>query len=447
MIRRRTAPPLSLATQRYTLTRTLTDISLSPTNSYDEKYQKRRSDQTWIVGFRLVTIIVMACCCWEILLQQYESRRILVIFDHGKGSNPVKLQLEQIMPIEDDDEVEGPDYGGLDIRFLSQRFFHRRIRPRDNFNEEHEELLDAMDAITHGGVPINTWEESSIDNPDPCIPPRWTFENHQACNIVHEIRDPNFKLLGRGYYRDAFLYEGKTESVVKDQDFVMKKLLLTRDLNQRQLFKVNYEALIMEKLASTGMVGFLYGHCGSTVLVERGHDLSRKISKEHERQNSIMQRGYFANEDLASLNEEYEGFFQNNDLSPEDKLRLALAMVKSVSLLHGYSEGVIAHDDISLDQWMLGVDQRVILNDFNSIRPLSIERTSGKYCVFHSRSGNYKAPEYFTSYQKYVTEASDIWPVGLVLYSLLTGTLYLLHAFLTQFLPCLRAHAVPFRPK
>jgi serine/threonine protein kinase len=326
-----------------------------------------------------------------------------------------------------------PDYGGLNVMIRtygqpSMGNFQRHVNDAERFETEREELLDDMDEIQHGGMPLDTWDEYDSDHSDQCMAPRWTFVHQTNCNTIHEIADRNnnpgsfFQYLGRGYYRDAFFYH---DSMDDDDGFVMKKLHLDRDVNQRQLFKVNNEAFIMEHLSGSGLAGHLYGHCGTTVLVEPGQDLSHQICKIHPQQSVEMERGYFSFDILYRLHHEKEGFYQNNDLSPIAKLRLAISMVESIALLHGFPLGVIAHDDISLDQWMLSGldDHRVILNDFNSIRPLHVDVTTGHYCRFHSRTGNYKAPEYFTTRQKLVTEQSDVWALGLVLYTLLTGTL------------------------
>jgi serine/threonine protein kinase len=192
----------------------------------------------------------------------------------------------------------------------------------------------------------------------------------------------------------------------------------------------------MEHLATSGLVGQLYGHCGTTVLVQPGVDLSHQIVKYHPSQSVELERGYFTPAILARLHHRdahQKGFYQNNDLSATAKLRLAIAMVESIALLHGFAKGAIAHDDISLDQWMVrasGIhlddkdDPHVILNDFNSIQPLHVDVETGRYCLFHSRTGNYKAPEYFSARQKLVTEQSDVWALGLVLFSLLTGKVH-----------------------
>jgi serine/threonine protein kinase len=330
-------------------------------------------------------------------------------------------------------DVAAPDYGGLNVMIRtygqqSMGIFPRHINKHvdaERFDTERAELLDDMDAIQHGGTPLDTWDEYDSDHSDRCMPPRWTFVHRTNCNTIHEIKDRQnagtFQYLGRGFYRDAFFYHESLD----DDGFVMKKLHLDRDVNQRQLFKVNNEALIMEHLSDSGLAGHLYGHCGTTVLVEPGQDLSHQICKFHPQQSVEMERGYFRPYILNRLNHENEGFYQNNNFSPEAKLRLAISMVESIALLHGFPRGVIAHDDISLDQWMLSGldDHRVILNDFNSIRPLHVDVATGHYCFFHSRTGNYKAPEYFTARQKLVTEQSDVWPLGLILYTLLTGTL------------------------
>ena len=81
----------------------------------------------------------------------------------------------------------------------------------------------------------------------------------------------------------------------------------------------------------------------------------------------------------------------------------------------------ITDDDISLDQWMLSEDGKVIFNDFNNMVPLEWNFRRREYCTFWAHyPGTFKAPEVYGG-GHYVTEQVDIWPLGNLIFSLLTG--------------------------
>lgn len=334
--------------------------------------------------------------------------------------------------VDDWEEDEIDELGGLAIESLAfAHHFERRITPSDLywFDEDRETALDAMDDwnIESGGKLQETYEESSVDGPE-CQPLPWHDTKYQVCNNLHEqsldLSDPHqhhelqydIKFLGQGFYRQGLLLEPVG---VDGPALVLKMLHLYRPLNQRQLIKVNNEALLMERLTSSPTITNTYGHCGTSILVEEANELSGKMIRTME---DKTWRGFIGQDELEQLERENGGVYQFNPLEPHEKLDIAIAMAESIALLHGFPDGIVAHDDIWVDQWMTATsDGRVMLNDLNSVLPLKWNRAENRYCTFQSRSGNLKSPEYF-HFNGQMTEQSDIVPMGHMLYVLLTGT-------------------------
>lgn len=125
-------------------------------------------------------------------------------------------------------------------------------------------------------------------------------------------------------------------------------------------------------------------------------------------------------DDVYPMNQEY--------LSIEDKLDIAIAMAESLAEMHGYEGGVVTNDDIALGQWLYADDDRVILNDMNDAMFMDWNYRKEEYCKYwRSFGGTYKAPEEYDG--DWLDETVDIWPMGNILFSLLTGTFVLLLSF------------------
>lgn len=335
------------------------------------------------------------------------------------------FELQEPPPLLEDYE---PDFGGLEIlSSLNKDSFERRIHHFDGrlLHEERENTLDQMDDanIESGGRVRDMYDE--IDSSTECQPLKWHDNKYQVCNVMHEqyldlsnrispSLQYTLKTLGQGYYRQGLLLRPVG---VDGPPLVLKMLHFFRPLNQRQVIKINNEALLMERFTSAPTITKTYGHCGTSILVEEATELAGDIVLADE---DKTWRGFISNEELNRLELENGGVRQFNQLEPHDKLDIAISMAESIALLHGNPEGAVAYDDLSLDQWMLSSDGRVMLNDLNSVIPLQWNRSAKDYCTFQSRSGNFKSPEYY-DYAGKMTEQSDIFPMGHMLFVLLTG--------------------------
>jgi len=77
-------------------------------------------------------------------------------------------------------------------------------------------------------------------------------------------------------------------------------------------------------------------------------------------------------------------------------------------------------DDIDLGQWLYGSNGRLILNDMNNAMFVEWNDREQQYCKYYrSFGGFYRSPEEYEG--GYHDERVDVWPVGNVLFSLLTG--------------------------
>ena len=131
----------------------------------------------------------------------------------------------------------------------------------------------------------------------------------------------------------------------------------------------------MERLTGSPKIVDIYGHCGSSVMVE---------SLPHEVEEKIVPGGGWIQQEKLHDKEDVD--IQNNFTVPE-KLYLALEMAESIAVLHGYKEGVIVHDDIQLCQWLRNEDGNLKLGDFNRARVLAWNDEKQEYCKYDNGRG------------------------------------------------------------
>ena len=66
----------------------------------------------------------------------------------------------------------------------------------------------------------------------------------------------------------------------------------------------------------------------------------------------------------------------------KEKLVLALEMTEGIAVLHGYSRGVIFHEDMQLPQYLLDKDKKILkINDFNRAEFILFDKTSPHYVL------------------------------------------------------------------
>lgn len=318
-----------------------------------------------------------------------------------------------------------PFYGSLDLSF---HHFKRRIHSNDaqKLEEERAEFLDFMkEHDLREKAKYDPFDD--LDFPRNCTRPQWTFELHPNCNNIHVLtynrdidghgQDHYIQYLHSGAFRDGWSFEPQNKNMMA---FVTKTKRFSRDLDRRDIHKINAEANIMEKLSSSRVTSDIYGHCGTTILVELGREIENKIvpsvTVNHQRVHGRIRQSVL---DAVQVDDVYP----MNTFSNWEKLDIAVAMAESLAEMHGFKGGVMTNDDIALGQWLYSATDgvgRVILNDFNDAMYMEWSETAQGYCQYYrSFGGTFKAPEEYDG--DYLDESVDVWPMGNIIFTLLTG--------------------------
>jgi hypothetical protein len=314
---------------------------------------------------------------------------------------------------------------------VDEDLFSRRIRPDDALvaaaDRKHflKSIEDDKESEFYYPYDEREWHQQS------CRRPAWSYVLHPVCNNLHEHihydrpvesgrerSDQRFEMtyLGHGYYRDAFVFADETESVV------VKSLCYERPAVTRNFGKVYAEAVALERLTVSDKIANIYGHCGSTVMVEKGERITERVIPTTRWTRPRYMEGHMAQEDLDKLQQ--HDVHPMNNFTASEKLDMAIAMAESLAEMHGYDEGAFTNDDISLDQWLLSADGRIMLNDCNNVVYLEFDEDRQKYCKYAtSFSGTFKAPEELSEKVTggYVDTSVDVHGMGNVIYALLTG--------------------------
>jgi len=169
----------------------------------------------------------------------------------------------------------------------------------------------------------------------------------------------------------------------------------------------------MMQTSSSNRTMALYAYCGTSTRVEPGDPIEDVVLKDDDAYDDA---------ELA-LQQAMEGgpLQPNNDLTPEQKLDMAVVMAESVAELHGNREGVIVNHDLALGQWLTSKKDGLLkMNDFNKAHVLFWNEDEQRYCKFWSSQwGVSRAPEEMKG--GYIDGSADVLTFGKVLYKVLTG--------------------------
>jgi hypothetical protein len=326
-----------------------------------------------------------------------------------------------------EEKSDHPDHGGLVFEPVIGSS-SREIKPDDleQFAHEVEQHLAAMDEAADGDT--DHWYESFDDLGDQsqykCRHLSWSYTMHPSCNTFHEhvvldaspqhpLQPFDVQFLDAGGFREARLLVPKTTKNTAAA-VVLKTLLYERDPDERSSVRgVQKEAHLLDRLQPTGLFSHIYGHCGTSVLVEKGSEIYQDIIPEDTQ--------HVSRQALAALQRD-RGVMSMNHLTDSQKVAMALAMAQSLAALH---ELGVVHSDVTMYQWLRSGDndQRIMLNDVNSAEIQMWNDATGQYCPYWSRYdwGRYKAPEEYVG--GYFDASVDVWAMGNLLYGLLTGEL------------------------
>lgn len=234
---------------------------------------------------------------------------------------------------------------GRRIREHDLQLYHSEALARfeewDAPNEYHDSREKDLGRYIH-------YEEDNYPHENGCYRPKWSYAYHPSCNNFHQFdmsRTPTPRSLelrteyiSHGFFRETFLLQRED-----DDDAVMKVLRLhkKKNVNAFVMEQVQIEALVMGEASGSGLTFEIYGHCGTSVLVERGYLIKNSIFAERLVNQTEL--------DLVQV----DGVRPQNSLTVEQRLRIALTMAESLAVLHGNANGAIANDDVQIEQWLL----------------------------------------------------------------------------------------------
>lgn len=127
----------------------------------------------------------------------------------------------------------------------------------------------------------------------------------------------------------------------------------------------------MERLSPSPRVLDIYGHCGTSVILEA------MVGDIHTR--IIPTGGMIKRKVLEKMQK--ENVHPMNKFTAEEKFKMALEMAESLADIHGFEGGQVIHDDTNIRQWLLARDGSVKLNDFNIAHISEWNEDEGKFCT------------------------------------------------------------------
>ena len=142
------------------------------------------------------------------------------------------------------------------------------------------------------------------------------------------------------------------------------------------------DAIIAERLTSNPRIFDIYGYCGLTILSEFFY---------HGDIESLVMPGDGYAKNNVGLNDDEKDVNPKNkkNITPDQKLKIALEMAEAILVLHSYPNGMIVHNDVQLSQFLFSEDFSVLkLNDFNRAEFLLWDDRNQEYCHYKNGPGN-----------------------------------------------------------
>lgn len=150
-------------------------------------------------------------------------------------------------------------------------------------------------------------------------------------------------------------------------------LRFKRDYTQGSMKGIQKDAIVMERLTSSPRIIDIFGHCGTSTIVE---------PMEYEVIDAVIPgEGRIKQKEL----DKFDNLEPMNNFTVEEKLQMALVMAEAIADLHGYEGGVIVHDDIKLKQWLMHDPRSQVhakLGDFNRAEMMEWNEENQTYCTY-----------------------------------------------------------------
>ena len=150
---------------------------------------------------------------------------------------------------------------------------------------------------------------------------------------------------------------------------VFKTIRAIHHVDAKLISMVQRDAVVMERLSDAPDIVAMYGHCGTSVSVQR---------VQSEVEERIVPNGYIKQSELNDKDDVQP----QNPFTPTEKVHIAYQMAQSLARLHGFSGGVIVHDDVQLCQWLETTDNSLVLGDFNRAEIMDYNVTGQHYCRY-----------------------------------------------------------------
>ena len=134
---------------------------------------------------------------------------------------------------------------------------------------------------------------------------------------------------------------------------------------------IRMDAIVAELTTSSPRTFDIYGFCGIGILSEMflHGDVEGLIQTEED----LKQEDLHDEEDVKP----------QNKLTVQQKLVIALEMAEGLAVLHGYTNGLIIHDDVQLSQYLFNDDYSMVkLNDFNRAEFPLWDEENQEYCRY-----------------------------------------------------------------
>lgn len=319
------------------------------------------------------------------------------------------------------------DYGS--IQYTSAATFERVLDESSDSKRMEEEKKAQYQQYFSNKQEENDWSYIDDEKISDCEYPTWLKTLRPLCNPFHEIlldgiltdntQNKHVSFMGAGYFRGAFLFQS---SGMHDEPFVLKLQNYHVNASYRARHeRLHMEAAVMSQLSVSPYVSDTYGMCSTSIFVEpvlgnRINDLFYKRVGGHPKY------GFMNQTQLDQMMDENKELSLNH-LTPTEKLDISLQIAESIAEAHGLATGPLMVVDITLPQWLYNPEtdkrpSRMILNDFDVSRPLPWNRRTNEYCLIKDLGGPI-APELPDNLPS--DESLDVWHVGTVLYTILTG--------------------------